>query len=394
MKVLFCHNYYKVRGGEDVSFEGDVQMLRDYGHEVVTLVRDNSELDGMSRVRAAWNTLWNYQTEREVASAIKRERPDVLHCNNTFPIISCSVYRPANRAGIPVVQAVRNYRYFCAAHTLYREGKICTDCVQKRFGYPAIRHSCYRDSRSASAVVAAVYNYHRAAGTWQRRVDAFFTPTKFAKDTVAQAGFPKSKLHVKTNFVHPDRGIGGGDGGYALFVGRITTVKGVDTLAECWTKYKPPFPLKVVGEGESECLTRAIEQTGRIERLEKRSYDEVLELIGKAACLIFPSLWYETFGRSIAEAFSRGTPVIASDLGAMKELVRHGETGFLFPPGDTATLASRLKELAGNPAETQAMRARARQEFLQRFSREISYQQLLEIYSSAASARSTHPSVA
>ena len=257
----------------------------------------------------------------------------------------------------------------------------------KRFSYPAVVHSCYRDSRSASAVVAAVYNYHRAVNTWQRRVDAFFTPTKSARDTVAQAGFPESKLHVRTNFVYPDNGVGTGEGGYALYVGRVTPVKGIDTLARCWTEYNPPYPLKVVGEGESESLARAISQTGRVERLQKQSYDEVLKLIGNAACLVFPSLWYETFGRSIAESFSRGTPVIASDLGAMKELVRHGETGYLFPPGDAEALATQLKCMAEDQSATEAMRIRARQDFEQRFSRETSYQQLLQVYSSATAAR-------
>lgn len=394
MKVLFCHNYYKVRGGEDVSFEADVQMLRDYGHEVVPFVRDNSELDRTGRLRAAWNTLWNYQTEKEVAQVIRQERPDVVHCNNTFPILSCSVYRPANQAGIPVVQAIRNYRYFCAAHSLFRDGEICTKCVKKTVAYPAVLHACYRNSHSASAVVASVYNYHRVAKTWQRRVDAFFTPTNFAKDTVVEAGFPESKVHVKTNFVHPDRGLGTSDGGYALYVGRLTTEKGIDTLAQCWTEHQPPFPLKVVGEGESERLNQAIEKTGRIQRLNKQGYQEVLELIGRAACLVFPSLWYETFGRSIAEAFSRGTPVIASDLGAMKELVRHGVTGYLFPPGNAGALARQLKCLAADRAETAAMRNRARAEFSERFSRERSYEQLMQIYSAAESAQARNLSQA
>lgn len=389
MKILACHNYYQSRGGEDISFDVDVEMLRSYGHEVETFTRHNDDLQQQSRWRTARHAFWNHEAEAEVRRLIARERPDVLHCNNLFPQISPSIYRPANEAGIPVVQAIRNYRLFCPAGTLYRDGRVCTDCVGKSFAYPAVLHGCYRDSRPGSAVLAGMNAYHRYQGTWTERVDAFFTPSETARTACADAHFPTERMHVRTNFVYPDLGPGEGRGRYAIFAGRLSREKGTDTLTEAWLDHDVKMPLKIVGGGDAQRLTRIAEQDARIEVLGWQPVEKVLELIGEAACLIFTSRWYETFGRSIAEAFSRGTPVVASDLGAMRELIRHEQTGYLFPPGDAAGLARQVERVAAeldDQASREAMRKRCREEYLSRFTRLRSYQQLLTVYEAAGVA--------
>ena len=384
MRILFCHNYYRIRGGEDVSFEADVQMLRDYGHEVITLTRDNAELSNSNHLRTTRQLFWNREVEREADELIRTHRPDVLHCNNLFPQISPSIYRAANRAGVPVVQAVRNYRYFCSAGTFYRNGQVCTDCLGKSVAYPAVLHGCYRDSRPASALVMAMHAYHRSAKTWSKRVSTFFTPSESAKEICVAAGFPASQIEVKTNFVHPDHGPGPGDGGFALFIGRLTQEKGTQTIREAWTELNPPLPLKIVGEGEIKGLTEPEHATPNVELLGRQPMEVVLDLLGRATCLIFPSRWYETFGRTIAEAYSRGTPVISSDLGVMQEHVEHGETGLLFPPGDAEQLVQQVQRLVDDPDNTRKMREKARRRFEERFTRQRSYDQLIDIYRTAA----------
>lgn len=383
MRILACHNYYQSRGGEDVSFDVDVEMLRAYGHDVETFTRHNDDLEHQSRWTTARQAFWNRHAENEVRRLIKGNRPDVLHCNNLFPQISPSIYRPANKAGIPVVQAIRNYRLFCPAGTLYRDGQICTDCVGKAVAYPAVLHGCYRGSRSGSAVLAGMNTYHRVQQTWTRRVDAFFTPSETARTACADANFPTEKMHVRSNFVYPDLGPGEGRGGYAIFAGRLSREKGTDTLTKAWVDHQVSMPLKIVGGGEAHRLRKIAEEDPRIEVLGWQPVEKVLELIGDAACLVFTSRWYETFGRSIAEAFSRGTPVVASDLGAMRELISHEQTGYLFPPGDAAALAQQVERVAAGLPEQNAMRKRCREAYESRFTRQRSYQQLLTVYQAA-----------
>ncbi len=386
MKLLLCHNYYRYRGGEDLSFEADVAMLRENGHEVVTYTVDNHDLeDGESRLKTAKRAIWNSSTAKEVQAILAQERPDLMHCNNLFPQISPSIYQPARKAGIPIVAALRNYRHFCANSFFYRDGQVCTKCLGRCCAYAAIRHKCYRDSRLASGVVAAMQLAHRGLGSRRNAVDAYFTPSQFARSTYISGGFKAEQIHVKTNYIHPDPGPGVGNGDFVLFVGRLSQEKGIDTLIDAWHRHQIQVPLRIVGEGP---LRSRVEQfaseNSQVRYLGEKEPAEVLDLMGQAKALLIPSLWYETFGRTIAESFSKGTPVIASDLGAMAELVDHGRTGYRFRSGDTEDLSNQLQRLM-EQADYSTLRVAAREEYLKRFTQQVSYQQLLQIYKTVRS---------
>ena len=167
-----------------------------------------------------------------------------------------------------------------------------------------------------------------------------------------QGNLPADRIVVKPNFVDPDPGAGRGRGGYAIFVGRLSPEKGLETLLDAWTRLSADLngmPLKIVGDGPlAPTVKLAAEQNSRIEWLGSRSLTEVLTLVGDATMLVMPSIWYETFGRTIIEAYACGTPVIASNLGAMAELVVDGETGLLFAPGDADDLAAKVRSLASD----------------------------------------------
>ena len=147
MKVLLCHNYYQQRGGEDLSFEAEADMLRCRGHDVLLYTRHNDDIKNMSRYRAARVTVWNQRTYREVRALIERERPLLVHCTNLFPLISPSVYYAAKAHGLPVVQALRNYRYFCSNSYFLRDGQICERCHRSRASWHGVLYGCYRQSR-------------------------------------------------------------------------------------------------------------------------------------------------------------------------------------------------------------------------------------------------------
>jgi glycosyltransferase involved in cell wall biosynthesis len=387
MKVLLCHSYYTQRGGEDQSFEDERDLLLAHGHRVIQYVRRNDELVGANPLFAAGATLWNRRAARDVARLIDGERPDVLHATNTFPLLSPAVCYAASRRGVAVVQALRNYRLLCANSYLLRDGRPCEDCLGRSIPWPAIKHRCYRDSVAATSVVAAMQVLHRKLGFWRRRVDAFFTLTHFARQKFIQAGLPASRIHVKHNSVTPDPGVGSGDGGYVVFAGRLSPEKGIHTLLDAW-RLNPRLPtLKIAGDGPLAADVRAAAAgDNRIQWLGHIACAEANQVIAGAIALVMPSLWYETFGRTIAEAFAAGTPVIASKLGAMAELVSDGDTGWLFEPGSAASLAATIRRhLAEPPDAIAAMRERARQSYEHRFTPAQNYSRLVDIYELALS---------
>jgi glycosyltransferase involved in cell wall biosynthesis len=379
MKVLLCHNFYQQFGGEDQSFFDDIALLCSHGHEVLEFTRHNDDIEQISRLRAAANTIWNSAINRELRSLIRRERPDILHCTNTFPMISPAVYQAAHAEGVPVVQALGNYRLLCPGATLLRDGAVCETCLDKSLAWPAMVHGCYRNSRLASAVVVAMLAAHRLKGTWQQ-VERYYAPTRMARDVFVRAGMPADRIDVRPYLVNPDLGPGLGGGGYALYVGRLSPEKGIATLLGAWRETREEIPLRIIGDGPCRAVVeQAAARDPRITALGYLPLTEVYEQLRGAVCLVMPSLWYETFGRTIVEAYAAGTPVVAARMGAMQELVIHRETGMLFEPGSSAALARAVADLF-RQKDPSVMRARARREFDDHFTAEHNYHLLMEIF--------------
>jgi len=381
MKILLCHNYYQQRGGEDQSFEDEAWLLESHGHDVIRYTRHNDDIADMSRRHVATQTIWNRRTYHELRSIIQREQPDVMHCTNTFPLISPAAYTAAKKERLPVVQALRNYRLLCPSATFLRDGSVCEACLGKAIPWPSVLHGCYRDSRAATAVIATMLTTHRLLKTWKRSVSLYYSLTQFARSKFIEGGFSADRVVVKPNFIRTDAAPGDGSGGYVLFVGRLSPEKGIDTLLNAWSRLPATTQLKIVGDGPlAERVRRAAEKDDRIEWLGQQPLDDVLQLIGDAACLVMPSVWYETFGRTIAEAFSRGTPAVVSKMGAMQELVDHGRTGFHFEPGNADDLATTIQQMLADPTQLANMRRAARTEFEDKYTAEANYRMLMAIY--------------
>ncbi len=384
MKVLMVHNRYQLPGGEDASFESEVELLRARGHEVECLVVHNNEIDAQAKFKSAIETVWNSRRHSAVASAVRSFRPDVMHCQNIFPRISPAAYWAAKQEGVAVVQSLRNFRLMCGNALLFRDGHVCEDCVNSKLAWRGVIHGCYRDDRAASAVVAAMQGLHRLVGTWHHKVDRYILLTESARALFERAGLPAVKLAVKPNFLDPDPGEQGEKGSYVVFVGRLSQEKGVQTLLAAWRDLRH-VPLTIVGDGP---LRGAFERATDIDlRLAGwRSSGETLAIIRGARVLVLPSEWYETFGRVAVEAFACGVPVIASRLGAMAEVVEDGSSGLHFTPGDANDLAAKVRWAWENPDAMRQMGKEARRVYKAKYTAERNYEQLIDIYMAAIAA--------
>lgn len=389
-RILLIHNYYQQAGGEDECFAADRILLEERGHEVHQYIRDNAEVKRIGRVAAALQSVWSAQSYREIRALVRRLRPSVVHFTNTFPLISPAAYHAARSSGAAVVQTLHNYRLICPGALLYRDGAVCEQCLDHRLPWPAVVHRCYRGSRAGSATVAAMLVTHRLAGTWKTQVDAYVALTAFAKDRFVRAGFDPATLHVCPNYLAATPPVGDGRPGFVLFAGRLAPEKGIAVLLEAWQRMPGAARLVIAGDGpEAASVRAAAARDGRIDWLGRRTPEEVLDLAGQAACLVLPSLWYEGFSRVILEAYARGTPVVASDMGGMSSIVQHERTGLRFRPGDAADLARALSTLLNDESLNARMRAGSRQEFEERYTAAAGYRGLIRVYT-AARRRRTH----
>jgi len=384
LNILSVHNRYIYRGGEDQSRELENALLRSHGQSVFEYIADNHDIDDQALVGVGLRSVWNSRTYSDIRKEIQGNRIHIVKIDNFFPQISPAVFYASRAERVPTVLALRNFRLLCAGATFFRNGRVCEDCLGKAVPWPGILHGCYRGSQIVTIGPALMASVHRVVGTWERRVTAYIAMSMFSREKFIEGGLPKEKIFVKPNFV-TDSGIGASNGEYALFVGRLSPEKGIDVLLSAWKKIGPRLPLKIVGIGPLEPQVReAVAVNPRIEYLGQKSLAETYALMGNAFALVFPSQWYETFGRTVAEAFAKGTPVIASNLGTMRTMISHQRTGLHFDSGDPDSLAEQVEWLLAHPDEWREMRVAARQEYEKSYTPERNYEMLMGIYEWAA----------
>lgn len=382
MRIMVVHNRYQQAGGEDAVYAAEVALLRDAGHEVVPLLFDNHEIGGaLGTARAALLTPYNPLSRRWVGRAIDEHAPDLVHVHNWFPLASPSIFDACAARGVPVVWTLHNFRVTCVNGLLFRDGRVCEDCLG-RAPLPGVRHRCYRGSLAGSAMVAATDMLHSALGTWGRKVDRLIALNDFARDKFIEAGLPPERLVVKPNFL-PDPGppsIPTAERRGALFIGRLSPEKGVDVLLQAWRSLD--MPLTIVGAGPEEARLRAIASPG-IAFAGHLAPAEVAERLRRAALLVVPSLWYENFPMVIVEAFAHGVPAIVSSGGALARIVTDGEDGWCFEMGNAGDLQRVAERVAAAPVLLAAASAAARRRYERTLSPEINLRRLEMIYETA-----------
>ena len=378
MRILVAHNRYRERGGEDVVVEQEVELLRGAGHEVIEYFRHNDEIDETAPLGAAVEALWSARASREVGQLIRDRQPDVVHVHNTFAQLSPSVFWAASRAGVPTVQTLHNFRLICPQGSLLRQGRVCDDC-SGRAPLPALRHACYRNSRPQTAVLSSMLLLHRAMGTWAHQVTRHIALSEHSRGRFIRAGFPASRLVVKPNFVRGPAEINQSGRSGLLFVGRLSSEKGIDLLGQAAVGL-PPASLRVAGTGPAR---PALGSSPALSLLGHLPSEKVGREMSRALGLVLPSLALENCPMSLLEAFAHATPVIGSRIGAIAEMVEDGVTGILVEPGDVSAWQSAMRFALSHPQQMARMGEQARRRWEQRYQPESNLRQLLTIYGSA-----------
>lgn len=383
LRVLIVHNSYQIRGGEDAVVEREAAALERAGCTVETLLFSNDDIGGpMDRLRAAFEAPHAPRGIARVVAAVRRFRPDVVHAHNTFPLVSPGMHAAARAEGAVTVQTLHNFRLACAGAMLMREGVPCETCLTGS-PYSAVRYGCYRGSKLGTLAVARMIDRHRRAGTWTREVDAFIALTPFARGRFVAAGLPADRIVVKPNGL-ADPGASSNTPRFGiLFAGRLSTEKGLQTLRAAAPQVGGP--IDVVGDGP---LRDSLVGVPNLRLAGTVPGAEVQARMARAAALVVPSLWYEGLPMVVAEAYAAGTPVIASRIGALADLVEDGVTGLLVTPGDPDDLARAMSRILADPDAARCMGDAARAVYLRDWTEEATTSALVSIYRRALAARS------
>jgi glycosyltransferase involved in cell wall biosynthesis len=259
-----------------------------------------------------------------------------------------------------------------------RNGRSCTDCVG-HWPWRGVLHRCYRSSLAQSAVTAAMLSTHRIAGTWHHSVTRYIVLNQTCRDIFAKGGLPAERMRIKPNFVEqrgvPDWKAREG----ALFIGRLSPEKGLETLARAMQRL-PGTRVSVYGKGPLQSM---VEQCEGLDYHGFEGGETLRQRVAKAAFLVMPSTGIESFGLAAIEAFASGTPVIASRQGGLREIVEHRKNGLLVAPGDAEDLAWAINYASTHPQEMLRMGMEAYQSYLAHYTPERNYATLMGIYDEA-----------
>lgn len=383
LKILLIHNCYKYKGGEDTVFELEHKMLLNYGNEVKVLLFDNNTIVSVSdKFITGINYFYNLNSAKILEDEIKSFLPDVIHVHNFFHIASPSIFFVAKKYNIPIIKTLHNYRLICSNALLFREGKICEDCINKVIPLKGIVNKCYRNSRLETTSVTLMTSFHKMMGTWKNKVDHYIALSEFARDKYINSSLhiSSNQISVKPNFVE-DFGKGNQEReNFFLFIGRLSEEKRIRTILDSLSYHK--YKVKIIGDGpyremvERECLVN-----DQIEYFGFQKRDFIIDQLKKAQALLFTSIWYEGMPMIILEAFSTGTPVISTKIGILSTLIKDDYNGFHFIADNAVDLAEKIKYFETNVHEMKHLYSNARQTYLDNYTPEINYKLLIEIYS-------------
>jgi len=388
MHVLVLHNQYQYAGGEDASVSAEIGLLKNAGHRVTELTVSNQGLDDLGlvgKLRLALHATWSVRQFRKLLQLCRDVRPDVAHIHNTWPNLSPSVSSACHAARVPVVQSIHNFRLLCLNGLFFRHNAECYLCLRVPL-LPGIVNRCYRGSIGASGAVAMMLAWNRLRRSWARDVDTWIALSRYSKDLICAAGLPPSNVVIKPNFCFPPNRVSGGpECGTVLFVGRLSEEKGIGTLLEAWRMLRADNrKLRIVGDGPErshvDLMVKNMPSVQVVGWCDKR---RVAEEMQRASLVVVPSLVPETFGRTIAEAWSCARPVLVSNIGSLAESVQGSEAGWLFEAGNAKRLAHSLEHLLSTPNALRVAGEIGLSLWATRYSPEENYRALIDIYESS-----------
>ena len=384
MKILYIHTYYRQRGGEDIVYENEKILMEEGGYETASVVFNNRKFAAFKFMFLFFNPLSFIKVYRKIGEF----KPDIVHIHNWFFGASPSVFLAVKLRKVPLVHTMHNFRILCPSAYLYDSNGQFMDSVTKIIPFRAIKNRVYRHSFFFTFWLAACTRLHFLFRTWQS-ADRLISLTANARKIIFESylHIEPNKVVVKPNFFKIDHSSPVISGNVIrnnsfLFVGRLSVEKGVEVLLSAF--HKSPFSLTIIGDGPlRKEVEKSAAENGNISFIGFQKKDRIMEEMSKCSALIFPSVAYEQFGLTIIEAFSCGTPVIASDSGSPAELISEGINGLHFKTGSSAELIRKINDWIAIPETVKQLYIEnAVSTYNQYFTAEYNFMQLSSIYTS------------
>ncbi len=403
MKILSINKFFWPKGGSEAVFLGERALLEGHGHNVIPFSMkgernlespysrffiENVDYSGgggiKAKLDAAGKIIFSLEARRKMASLLSEERPDVAHFHIFQHQISPSVFGPLRAKGVPLVLTLHDLKPLCPNYQMYVGGRICEECKGRRF-YRCVANRCTKGSLAMSAVNMVEMYLHYALGYYQQ-VDKYIAVSRFYRDKMLEYGFGADQVVHLPNFIDSDAfEVSQRDDGYALYFGRLSQEKGLDTLVEA-AALVDDIPLVLVGTGPlEEQLKKEVAAKGlsHVRFAGFQTGQALRELVAGASFTVLPSRWYENCPMSVLESFAQGKPVIGADIGGIPELISEERDGLTFESGNAEALAQAMTRMwSYSPEQRREMGLAGRKKVEEEHSPEQHYERLFSVYKS------------
>jgi len=390
MKICIVHNKYGAHSGEETIVDTIGDLLASHDHEVIPFVRSSEEIPQMNlgKIRAFFAGIYNPFSRRAFRKLLEEKKPDIVHIQNLYPFISASILPECQKAGVPVVMTVQNYRLVCPNGLHMVRGMVCEKCCGGREFWCVLRNC---ENNIFKSLGYALRSYvARKRGYFMDNVTLFAAVTQFQRKRLIKDGFPDEHIVVNPNMASIDDTLSENDlakpNDFVAHIGRISPEKGIPTLLDAACQC-PEIPFKTTGtlDRMPEMATRAPKNFKFVGFLDSPS---LTNFFVASRMIVICTICFEGFPMVVVEAMLHGKAVICSRIGGLPEIVEDGKTGLLFEPGNAKELAEKIRYLWERPSLCLKMGEAGREKALREYSPERYYEQLLDCYKKAISIMS------
>ncbi|MCM8760955.1 MAG: glycosyltransferase family 4 protein [Candidatus Omnitrophica bacterium] len=404
MKILLINKFLYAKGGDATATLATGELLKKKGHEVIFWGMnhplnppyeyqryfveniDFNESAGIFRkIELALNVFYSFEAEKKFEKLVASNRPDLIHLNNFAHQISPSILNVIKRRGIAAVMTMHDYKMVCPSYSMLAGGKPCERCKGGRF-YQCFINKCTKDSYLKSLInTLEMYLHHNILHIYDP-ISVFISPSEFMKNKLEEMGFRGKIARLPYPLmVEKFEPVYGSESRSVVYFGRLSREKGLFTLIDAF-KYVEEARLKIIGDGplKDALISKANSQkASNVEFLGYKKGEDLKREIKNSIFTVIASECYENFPMSVMESFAFGKPVVGSRIGGIPELVKDGQTGITFEPGNAYDLASKIRYLAKSPEKVIEMGKNARKMVEDEFNGEKHYEGLMAIYEEA-----------
>lgn len=339
------------------------------------------KLSIIESIKLLSKAIYSKEAQIKLQNLLAEVNVDIAQLNSINNYHTPSIIPVLKKAKIPIVWRILDYKLICPNTTLYSHGQICESCHKHKYYNCAIKR-CKKNSFLASSLMA-IESYYYYLYPLYKEVDMFLFQSEFTRDMFVKFGFEMSRTQIIPNpfdcsniksSTHSKR--------YILYFGRLEKEKGIYTLINAMKRISD-IELKVVGVGnEFEKLNRYVKdnEITNVSLLGSKWDKELVPIIEDCEFVIVPSEWYEPSPYVAFQSFSYGKPVIASNIGGLKNIIVDHENGLFFEAGNEENLSIAIRTLFGNKELIEKMGKSARLLVETKYSPEQYYASTMKIF--------------